>query len=312
MQLIRGLHNLPFLTQGCVASIGNFDGVHLGHQQLFQALKAEGQRLGLPTCLICFEPQPLEFFQKTKAPARLTRLREKLRIMAQTGIDQVLLLRFNQQLAQMPAVDFVERILVEGLGVRFLFVGDDFRFGKDRSGNIQLLRQLGQQHGFALGQLDTLSFAGDRISSTRIRTALTEGDLTLAKACLGRPYSLCGRVEHGNKRGRTIGFPTANINLQRIAPAISGVFAVRVLGLEAGTALPGVANLGTRPTVAGPPRRLLEVHIFDFQADIYGKRIQIECVARLRPERSFASFDALRQQIELDAAQARQLLAESI
>lgn len=309
MRLIRGLHNLKQITPGCVASIGNFDGVHLGHQALFQALKTQGQRLGLPVCLICFEPQPLEYFAKDKAPARLSRLREKLRVMQEMGIDQVLLLKFNHQLAHLTAEDFVQQILVEGLGVRFLYVGDDFRFGQGRKGDTRLLQQMGAEAGFALGQLETLMQAGERVSSTRIRAALQEADLKRAKVCLGRPYSLCGRVEHGNKRGRTIGFPTANINLQRLNPPISGVFAVRVHGLKPDQSLPGVANLGTRPTVAGPPKRLLEVHLFDFTSDIYGKRIRVEFIARLRPERSFESFEALRQQIELDAAQARALLA---
>lgn len=314
MRLIRGLHNLSQASSGCVASIGNFDGVHLGHQRLFDELKAQGQRLGLPSTLICFEPQPLEFFAPASAPARLTRLREKLRIIQAAGIDRVLLLKFNRQLAELGAEDFVQRILVQGLGVRFLFVGDDFRFGQGRKGNVELLRRLGQtqgqSQGFELGQLHTLMLNGSRISSTRVREALVQGDMGTAAACLGRAYSLCGRVEHGNKCGRTIGFPTANLNLQRLAPPLSGVFAVRVYGLEAGAALQGVANLGTRPTVGGQPRRLLEVHLFDFDRSIYGQRIRVDFVARLRPERSFESFEALRQQIDRDAAQARALLAD--
>lgn len=308
MRLIRGLHNLKSLTSGCVASIGNFDGVHLGHQALFQALKAQGLRLGLPVCLICFEPQPLEYFARDKAPPRLTKLREKLRLMNDFGIDQVLLLKFNHQLAQMDAEDFVRRILVEGLDVRFLYVGDDFRFGQGRKGDIELLNTMGREGGFELGQLDTLIQAKERVSSTRIRAALQEANLDEARACLGRAYSLCGRVEHGNKRGRTIGFPTANLNLQRRNPPISGVFAVRVHGLAEGPAWPGVANLGTRPTVAGPSKRLLEVHLFDFEGDLYGRRIRVELVRRLRPEQRFESFEALRQQIEFDAIQARQVL----
>lgn len=311
MRLIRGLHNLSQASSGCVASIGNFDGVHLGHQRLFDELKAQGQRLGLPSTLICFEPQPLEFFAPDRAPARLTRLREKLRIIQAAGIDQVLLLRFNRQLAELSAQDFVQRVLVQGLGVRFLFVGDDFRFGQGRKGNVELLRHMGQTQGFELGQLHTLMLNGSRISSTRIREALSQGDLNTAAACLGRAYSLCGRVEHGNKRGRSIGFPTANLNLQRLAPPLSGVFAVHVYGLEAETALQGVANLGTRPTVGGQPKRLLEVHLFDFDRSVYGQRIRVDFVARLRPERSFESFEALRQQIDRDATQARALLADT-
>jgi riboflavin kinase/FMN adenylyltransferase len=308
MQLIRGLHNLKPEHRGCVATIGNFDGVHLGHQAVFAELLAEGRRLGLPACVISFEPQPLEFFAPQRAPARLTGLREKLQAVAASGIERVLLLEFNPHLAAMTAEDFVQRILADGLGVRHLYVGDDFRFGQGRGGDKALLLRMGQQLGFAVDNLCTRSLDGERISSTRIRAALEQGDLALAAACLGRPYRVCGRVIHGAKRGRTIGFPTANLDLKRRVCPLQGVFAVRLGGIYPDQALPGVANIGNRPTVSGPARHLLEVHLFDFNEDIYGRHLQVEFVAQLRDERRFASFEALRQQIEHDSQEARRLL----
>lgn len=308
MQLIRGLHNLNPSHHGCVATIGNFDGVHRGHQAVFNELLEEGRRLGLPATVITFEPQPLEFFAPDKAPARLTRLREKLQAIGSSGIQRVLLLEFNHHLAAMSAEDFVQRILVDGLGIRHLYVGDDFRFGQGRQGDKALLQRMGQQHGFAVDNLCTVSLDGERISSTRIRRALEQGDLATAAACLGRPYRVCGRITHGDKRGRTIGFATANVDLKRKVCPLHGVFAVRVSGIETDRALPGVANIGTRPTVSGKPRYLLEVHLFDFAGDIYGRHVEVEFVQHLRGERRFDSFELLRQQIVLDSQQARQLL----
>jgi riboflavin kinase/FMN adenylyltransferase len=283
MRLIRGLHNLRARHHGCVATIGNFDGVHRGHQAVFAELLREGGELGVPATVITFEPQPLEFFAPERAPARLTRLREKLAAIEASGIAQVLLLEFNQHLASMSAEDFVHRILVQGLGIRHIYVGDDFRFGQGRRGDKALLEEIGRQAGFRVDNLPTHAHGGERISSTRIRAALETGDLDTAAACLGRPYRVSGRVAHGDKRGRTIGFPTANI-------------------------LPGVANIGTRPTVTGDPRYLLEVHLFDFQGEIYGRHVDVEFVRHLRDERRFDSFEQLRHQIQLDAYQARQFL----
>ncbi|MEO5343792.1 MAG: bifunctional riboflavin kinase/FAD synthetase [Gammaproteobacteria bacterium SHHR-1] len=312
MQLIRGLHNLKPEHRGCVATIGNFDGVHLGHQAVFAELLAEGRRLGLPACVISFEPQPLEFFAPQRAPARLTRLREKLQVIAASGIERVLLLEFNPHLAAMTAEDFVQRILLDGLGVRHLYVGDDFRFGQGRGGDKALLERMGRRLGFAVDNLCTRSLGGARISSTRIRAALEQGDLALAAACLGRPYRVCGRVIHGAKRGRTIGFPTANLDLKRRVCPLRGVFAVRLGGLYPNQALPGVANIGNRPTVSGPPRYLLEVHLFDFTEQIYGRQVEVEFVQRLREERRFDSFEQLRRQIELDGFRARQVLGAGV
>ncbi len=308
MQLIRGLHNLNASHHGCVATIGNFDGVHRGHQAVFAQLLEEGQRLGLPATVITFEPQPLEFFAPERAPARLTRLREKLQAIAESGIERVLLLEFNHHLAAMSAEAFVQRILLQGLGIRHLYVGDDFRFGQGRRGDKALLERMGREQGFDVDNLRTVSLAGTRISSTRIRAALEQGDLTTAEACLGRPYRVCGRVAHGDKRGRTIGFPTANVDLKRKVCPLGGVFAVRVGGIVAGETLPGVANIGTRPTVTGDPRYLLEAHLFDFSEQIYGRHVEVTFVQRLRGEQRFDSFEQLRQQIERDSQAARQLL----
>jgi riboflavin kinase/FMN adenylyltransferase len=307
MHIIRGLHNLRAQHRGCVATIGNFDGVHLGHQSVFRHLLQKGRELGLTATVVTFEPQPREFFQPQGAPARLTRLREKLQTMQEVGIERVVILEFNKRLAGMSARHFVEELLIKGLGIRFLSVGDDFRFGRDRQGDFDLLKRMGRLHGYAVENMHTYMLEADRVSSTRIRQLLTLGELEAAAQCLGRPYRICGRVSHGDKRGRSIGFPTMNVNLHRIVSPLRGVFAVRVLGLDP-KPLPGVANIGNRPTVDGGTLYLLEVHLFDFARSVYGEHVQVEFVRRLRDEKRFDSFDALRRQIHLDAKTARQVL----
>lgn len=307
MKLIRGQHNLHTAHRGCVATIGNFDGVHRGHQAVFAELRRRASSLGLPSTVITFEPQPMEFFRPEQAPARLTRLREKLQAIEACGIDRVLLLEFNPALAAMSADDFITRVLMQGLAVRHLYVGDDFRFGHDRSGDFALLRAAGEAHGFGVENLDSVCHDDCRISSTLIRQALSAGELAIAESYLGRPYAICGRVAHGDKRGRTIGFPTMNIDLHRRVSPLRGVFAVRVSGL-AEQALPGVANIGTRPTVSGDTRYLLEVHLFDFDRQVYGEHVQVTFVARIRDEKKFDSFDQLKLQIQADARQAREAL----
>ncbi len=309
MQLIRGIHNLRPEHQGCVATIGNFDGVHLGHQAVFEKLIEQGRRLSVPTTVITFEPQPQEFFVPEKAPARLTRLREKLAAIRETGVDRALLLEFNKRLASMPAETFVEQILIQGLGIRFLYVGDDFRFGKGRHGDFQMLSDIGAANGFEVQDMHTFRLMDERVSSTRIREALTLGDLDTAARLLGREYRICGRVVHGNKLGRTIGFPTANLDLHRKVSPLHGIYAVRVHGLDE-QALPGVANIGNRPMVKNDPRFLLEVYIFDFSRDIYGEHVEVSFVKKLRDEANFESFEAMRRQIQQDAWQARQLLGK--
>jgi riboflavin kinase/FMN adenylyltransferase len=304
MQVIRGLHNLRSEHRGCVATIGNFDGVHLGHQAVFRHLREQADALGLPATVITFEPQPQEFFAPQSAPARLTRMREKLHAIAEAQIDRVVLLEFGQRLAQMGAAEFVQRLLVDGLDVRYLFVGDDFRFGQGRSGDIAMLCAVGQEHGFGVENMNTFAVGEERVSSTRIRQALANGELEAASHYLGRPYRICGRVGHGDERGRTIGFPTANIDLHRRVSPLHGVFAVRVGGLEEAQ-LPGVANIGNRPTVKGDPRHLLEVHLFDFNRSIYGAHLEVEFCKKLRDEQKFANFEQLMHQIEHDAVEAR-------
>ncbi len=306
MQLIRGQYNLRSEHQRCVASIGNFDGVHLGHQAVFSALQERAKALGVPTTVIIFEPQPMEYFHVAQTPARLTRLREKLAAIEGCGIDRVLLLEFGPHLAAMPADEFIENILVNGLAIKHLFVGDDFRFGKDRGGDFPLLQQAGERHGFQVEDMNTISHKETRISSSRIRQALAQGDFAGAESCLGRPYQICGRVAHGNERGRTIGFPTLNVNLHRRVSPLQGVFAVKVKGLEE-QALPGVANVGSRPTVSGESQQLLEVHVFDFERQVYGEHVAVEFVERLRDEKKFDSFADLERQIKLDADRAREL-----
>jgi riboflavin kinase/FMN adenylyltransferase len=307
MQLVRGLHNLRQAHRGCVATIGNFDGVHLGHQAVFARLCEHGRQLGEPATVITFEPQPQEYFVPEAAPARLTRLREKVTAIRATGVDRLLVLEFGARLAAMPAEAFVSDLLVGTLGIRHLYVGDDFRFGQGRRGDVELLRQAGARHGFAVDRLDTVAHENARISSSRIRAALEEGDFATAAACLGRPYRICGRVVHGRKLGRGIGFPTANVDLHRRVSPVRGVFAVRVLGIDP-VPLPGVANVGNRPTVDGGSRDRLEVHLFDFARDVYGAHVEVEFVRKIREERKFPSFEDLRRQIELDARTARGIL----
>lgn len=309
MRLIRGLHNLHACHRGCVATIGNFDGVHLGHRAVFRRLLEVARAHQAVATVITFEPQPMEFFAPTQAPARLTRLREKARIMAEDGIGQLVVLGFDRKLAALAPETFVTRLLIEGLGVRYLLVGDDFRFGHQRAGDFQLLRAYGERFGFAVASLPTVHDGQERISSTRVRAALADGDLALARRLLGRPFCLHGRVAHGDRRGRQLGFPTANLHLHRRSTPVRGVYAVRVHGLGP-VARPAVANVGSRPTVAGTDSRL-EVHLFDFDQDIYGAHLRVEFRAWLRDEQKFPSLVALREQIARDSAAARAYFASS-
>lgn len=311
MELIRGHYNLRPRHRGCVATIGNFDGLHLGHRAVLARLTGKARELGLPSTVITFEPHPQEFFMPMRRPARLTSFREKLEILVDSAVDRVLCLHFNRRLAEMPAEQFVTRILVDSLGVRSLSVGGDFRFGHRRAGDIGLLRGQAARHGFEVLVMDAVEQGGQRISSTRIRKLLQDGDLDAAASLLGRRYRLSGRIVSGDGLGRQLGFPTANIDLQRRAEAeegshcapLSGVFAVEVFGIERDP-LAGVANIGVRPTVGGK-RCLLEVYLFDFDRDIYGRHVQVEFRARLRDELRFESLEALRERIAEDVRQAR-------
>jgi len=308
MELIRGFHNLQPRHRGCVATIGNFDGVHLGHQTVLGQLSDKAAELGLASVVISFEPYPMEFFAPERAPARLTRLREKVRALTRYSVDRMLCLRFDKAFADQPAREFIKKVLIDGLDVRYLVVGDDFRFGHNREGDFALLEEVGHEQGFEVVHLHTFSVDEERVSSTRIREALAQGDMLTAEKLLGRPYRMCGRVAHGDKRGRTIGFPTANIHLHRQNTPVKGVFAIEMFGIK-GEPVAGVANVGTRPTVDGT-RSLLEVHLFDFAEEIYGEYVHVEFVHKLRDETRFESFEALRKQIDIDAEQAREFFVK--
>ena len=306
MELVRGLYNLRARHRGCVATIGNFDGVHRGHQHMITAVRAAAIRVGLPAAVITFEPTPREFFEGDAAPARLTRLREKLEALASYGVDRVLVLRFDRRVQAMGATEFVERLLVDGLGVRHMVVGHDFHFARRREGNLALLQEAGKRHGFTVEEVGRYMDEGERVSSSLVRDALGRGDLERARKLLGRPYRMAGRVRRGAQLGRTLGFPTANLALHRKVVPLWGVFAVRVSG--AGLAdHPAVVSLGTRPTINGT-EPLLEVHVFDFDGDLYGRYLDVDFIRRLRDERRFPTIDALVEQMHRDAAAARAAL----
>ena len=303
MQLVRGLHNLKPALRGCVATIGNFDGVHRGHQAILQRLRERAAELQLPSCVVIFEPQPREFFAPDNAPVRLSRLRDKLELLAAAGVDRVLCLAFNRRLRELSAADFVRTVLVDGLGVQHLEVGDDFRFGCDRAGDFPFLEQAGKQFGFSVEDAITIELDGERVSSTRVRNAAQVADFALAEQLLGRPFSISGRVLHGQKLGRQLGTPTANVQLKRRRAPLNGVYLVSV-ELD-GRVQPGVANIGMRPTVAGDGRAHLEVHLLDFAGDLYGRRLTVVFHQKLRDEQRFASLEALKAAIDADIASAR-------
>jgi riboflavin kinase/FMN adenylyltransferase len=306
MELVRGMHNLRPLHRGCVATIGNFDGVHLGHQHMISAVREKAGALGVPATVITFEPTPREYFEGPAAPSRLTRLREKLDALKGCGVDRVVVLRFDDRMRGMSAEDFIDRLLLDGLGVRHLVVGHDFHFARRREGTVETLRGAGERHGFSVEEIDQFLVAGERVSSSLVREALNRGDLERATRLLGRPYRMAGRVRLGKKLGRTLGFPTANLALHRKVVPLWGIFAVRVsgAGLEAH---PAVASLGTRPTVNGTDP-LLEVHLFDWDGSLYGRYLDVDFIERLRDEQKFESLDALVAQMHRDAAAARRVL----
>jgi riboflavin kinase / FMN adenylyltransferase len=308
MRVIRGLVHLEPLEQGCVLTIGNFDGLHLGHQAVINKLALKGQALGLPVVVMIFEPQPLEYFLAANAPSRLTRLREKVIQFNQLPIDELLVLRFNREFADYDAEKFIEQVLVQTLNVKYLVIGDDFHFGKARRGNFAMLREKGKQFGFQVENTQSYQQQNLRVSSTLIRDALGESNLALAEQLLGRSYSICGRVAHGHKVGRTLGFPTANLQLFRKNTPISGVFAVTMTGLGA-REWQGVANLGTRPTISGGDKVVLETHLFDFNEEIYGRYVEVHFKHKIRDEIGFASLFELKQQIELDVAAAKRFFS---
>ena len=302
MEFIQGLHNLKEKHHGCVLTIGNFDGVHLGHKQVMNQVLQQSEHLGLPATVMVFEPQPKELFATARPPARLSGIREKYLQLKAQQLDRLICVKFTKSFASLCADDFIQ-MLHQQLGVKYLIIGDDFRFGHDRQGDFNTLKQAGLRLGFEV--VDTKSFCLNRlrVSSTEIRQALARSDLQLAQQMLGRPYSICGRVSHGQKLGRTIGFPTANIPLKRLAPPVQGVYVVNVKGLNCRT-IKGVANIGHRPTVNGVDRQL-EVHMFDFNETIYGKQVEVELLEKLRDEQKFDSFGQLKEQISKDAQAAK-------
>ena len=307
MELIRGLQNIGSNHHGCVATIGNFDGVHLGHQAVLGQLAEKAAELCLPTVLITFEPQPMEYFVPDKVPARLTRFREKMLALQRYSVDRVCCLSFNDKLAKLKAEDFIEQVLINKLGVKYLVVGDDFRFGLNRTGTFDTLVKAGKKYDFQVASMHTFEIDAKRVSSTRIRHALEKGDMAGAEKLLGRRYRMSGRVAHGEKFGRELGFPTANVHLHRHASPVQGIFVVEVFGLDK-EPLQGVASVGTRPTV-NETKALLEVFLFDFDQDIYGEHIQVSFLKKLRDEEKFASIEKLKQQIQMDVEQAQAYFA---
>jgi riboflavin kinase/FMN adenylyltransferase len=316
MELIRGLHNLPSANdaaqgtaaRGCVATIGNFDGVHLGHQAILEQLQTLSRAQGLPVTVVIFEPQPREYFAGDQAPPRLTRLRDKVALLKAHGADRILCLPFNDALRSLTAQQFVERVLIEGLQVRHLVVGDDFRFGCDRAGDFALLQAVGRERGFAVEHTRTFALDDERVSSTRVRTLLASGNFFQAARMLGRPYGYQGRVVRDRQLGRTIGVPTANIPLTRRPMALRGVFACATR-LPSGEWVAGVANIGWRPTV-GADRPILEVHLLDREVELYGQTLTVVPCARLRGETKFDDFGALVTQIHRDIDNARRYFGQ--
>ena len=309
MKVFRGLPNAES-RRPCALTIGNFDGVHLGHRALLARVTEAATRLGVETAVMTFEPHPREFFahlagDESRAPRRIANLRDKLTALEAAGVDRVIVEHF----ASLSPEAFIRDVLVEGLHVKWLIVGDDFRFGAKRAGDFALLAEAGKRYGFEVASLPTVTHGDKRISSSEVRAALEAGDFAHAQELLGHPYAISGHVQHGRKLGRTIGFPTLNLKIVHKRPAATGIFVVQVHGL-ADHPLPAVASLGVRPTVEDNGRVLLEVHIFDFAADCYGKRVRVEFLKKLRDEEKYDDLDTLTQAIAADAKAARAFFAQ--
>jgi len=308
MLVHRGLPAHPAIG-GHVVTIGNFDGVHLGHQAILHELGAASRRFGAPSCVVTFEPHPREFVSPHAAPTRLTSLREKCELLQSHGADRAQIIRFNREFSSLSADAFIESVLVRGLGARWVMIGEDFRFGSKRSGDFAHLQEAGRTHGFEVHAMPAVEQGAGgrpatRVSSSVLRELLSAGDVTGAHALLGRPYSISGRVIHGDKIGRTLGFPTANIQLRHNRPPLTGICAVTVEGPGLGV-LEAVASMGVRPTVTGSGEMRLEAYIFDFSADVYGRHLRINFLKKLRDEEKYAGLEALKRQIALDCEEAR-------
>lgn len=323
-EFLHGLHRLKSQHRGCVATIGSFDGVHRGHQAVLRQVKDKAKELQLPSLVMVFEPQPYEYFSKHGAPARLMRLREKVQALFNNDINRVLCLKFNEGLRSLTAQEYIEKVLVSGIGIKHLVVGDDFRFGCDRSGDFEMLLKAGKQYGFSVCDTNTQLERNERISSTRIRKLLSNSELNKAGELLGKPYSVTGRVTYGKQLGRTIGFPTLNIGLGRYRSPVDGVYAVTVRrdsgsndeheaererddSDESSDQLwQGVANVGVRPTVDGASKPLLEVHLLDRNINLYGAFLEVEFKYKIREEKRFSGIEELTLQIQKDAQSARE------
>ncbi len=301
MLIFRGLHSPDH--KPIALTIGNFDGVHVGHQALLDKVKQLAQIHGLASAVMVFEPHPREFFTPMQAPVRLTSMREKLELLAAMGIDRVHVCRFNHNFAQMGAEDFA-RALSEKLAAKNVLIGDDFRFGKGRTGNFALMQKIGMQHGFAVQAMPSVLAQGVRISSTAVRTALAAGDMTAAHNYLGRPYSISGRVVHGNGVGKKLGYPTANIQLKHNRPPLSGIYVVTVQGDQV-PRTQGVASLGVRPTVITDGKPVLDVHLFNFAGEIYTQHLRVDFLHKLRDEEKYPDMQTLTRQISLDVEHAK-------
>jgi riboflavin kinase/FMN adenylyltransferase len=306
MELVRGLHNITQRYRGCVLTVGNYDGVHLGHQRMIGLVKRRAAELNCAATVLVFEPSSKEFIDPRGAPPRLTRWREKFLALAAQGVDRLVTLRFDERIRAMSPRAFVDDLIVGALGTRHMVVGDDFRYGSFAAGTIETLTAAGIVKGFDVEQIAPFMVDSVRVSSTAVRERLEHGDFPGAARLLGRPYTMLGRVVHGSHLGRTLGYPTANLRLGRRKPPVCGILAVRAHGIGP-MPLPGVASLGTRPTVGGV-EPLLEAHLFDFAGDLYGRTIEVEFVAKLRDEVKFESLEAMQRQMHIDAAQARALL----
>lgn len=304
---VRGLHNLRDEHRGCVATIGSFDGVHCGHQRIIAQINERARYYNLPSVVTMFEPQPREYFSREQAPARLMRLREKVDALLDAGVDRVVCLQFNRAMRSLTAQQFVDDLLIDGLGIKCLVIGDDFHFGCDRKGDFAMLEQEGAEHGFEVVSTQTIKADRQRVSSTRIRAELEAGHFDAANILLGRPFRISGRVCYGQQLGRKLGIPTANVNLHRYRAPLSGVFAVEVL--LAGERVRGVANVGLRPTVGDLLKPVLEVHLLDWTGDIYGQRIAVEFKHKLRDEQKFTTLDELVINIHQDIKTARDYFA---
>lgn len=307
MQILR---SVPDVASSPIAlTIGNFDGVHLGHQAMLARLRAAASARGLPACVMTFEPHPREFFAPDQAPVRLTTLREKCGLLAQHGVDRVQVCRFNFALAQVTAQEFIERLLVRGMGVRWLQVGDDFRFGARRAGDLAMLKIFAPRHGYEVETMPTVMLDGVRVSSTAVREALADGNVAQAQRLLDRPYSISGRVVRGDQFGRKLGFPTANVQMRHNRPPLCGIFAVE-FHRAGGAVLRGVASLGVRPTVkARGAAPVLEVHLFDFAAEIYGEPVRVDFLHKFRDEAKYVDVDTLQRQIAQDVVDAKVFFA---